>query len=172
MLSFTQKFALGIITAIAFALLFTSYKIYLSKFITLSKNLETILEFIIFSVPFFFFLINLEDASIGLLSGFLYKTVEKTTIALLLVEPICFFDIFIFGIAFSVFSFTIAFFHENSMKNVRLSLIGSFALFLAFCLSIFILLVYSKNYPEGVGCFYLQKYFLRIFLILQTIKII
>jgi hypothetical protein len=160
MLSFSDKLLLSTLVSFSLALLFSTYELYFKLLFPIPFQIYIILEVFILSIPFYFLLVNTEEGILGFFSGFIFYFLKSLIFSALKFEQVCIFDSLIFSLSFSILTFSIAFHREQSLKNVKLSLLGSFVVFLAFISSIFILLVYYNYFSEGLLCFYPQAIFL------------
>ena len=153
-MEFSEKLLLGIFSAISLSLFISLIYIYIipSFGIKLPDYVLIVIELIVFSVPFYFFLLNSEDSIIGFISAFIYYFLKSFIMNIVLFSPICFIDIFIFSIAFFIYSLAIAFHRETSLKNAKMSLLGAMGILLAFTIASFILIVYNE-YKSEILCF-------------------
>jgi len=154
-LSFGDKALLTFICSLSIAVFFSVYQLYYFYLFPMTKSTQVVFELLFLSFPLYFFFLNVEDGSLGLLGGFTYSFTKSLILGFLKTEPLCIFDNMIFTFAFSLISLAISFQREQSLKNVRFSLLGTVMIFLAFSIAIFILLVYYNTYPKGLMCFYL-----------------
>ena len=159
-MEFSEKLLLGIISSFSFSLFFSLFYIFIFPAlpIEIPEKILIVFELLTFSLPFYFFLLNTEDSIIGFISSFIYYFLKSIVLNLCTYSPICFFDIFIFSIAFFIYALAIAFHKENSLKNAKMSLLGSMAILLAFTIASFILIVYSEQRVENF-CFNLITLF-------------
>jgi hypothetical protein len=155
-LSFGDKALLTFVCSLTIAIFFSVYQIYFFYLFPATKSIQVVFELLFLSLPLYFFLLNVEDGSLGILSGLTYFFVKAFIISVLKVEPICIFDGIIFTFSFTILALAISFQREQSLKNVRFSLLGTVTIFLAFSIAILTLLVYYNTYPKGLMCFYLS----------------
>jgi hypothetical protein len=154
-LSFSDKALLTFICSLTIAILFCVYQLYFFYLFPTTKSTQIVFELLFLSLPLYFFFLNVEDGSLGMLAGLTYFFTKSLIMGLLKTEPVCIFDGFIFTFSFTLLALAISFQREQSLKNVRFSLLGTVMIFLVFSIDIFILLVYYTTYPKGLMCFYL-----------------
>jgi hypothetical protein len=156
-LSFGDKAQLTFICSLTIAIFFCVYQLYFFYLFPTTKNTLIVFELLFLSLPLYFFLLNVEDGFLGILAGLTYFFTKSLIIGVLKTEPVCIFDGFIFTFSFTLLTLAISFQREQSLKNVRFSLLGTVMIFLVFSIDIFILLVYYTTYPKGLMCFYLPR---------------
>jgi len=161
-LAFEDKALLGIISSLVIALVFSVSEIYFFAHLEIGLQFYLILQLFSLSVPFYFFLINMEDSVIGLFSGMVYYSTKGMLLSFVKTEPFCVFDVLVFSIAFFIYCLAISFHREQSLKNVRFSLIGMFGILLAFSVSVMMTTFYFSTF-SGMLCFYPQKYLPFVF---------
>jgi len=161
-----DRLALSLLSSIAMSFLFSFYSIYVDPLIT-PKGLSLIVEFLLFSLPFFFIFTSVYDGFIGLFSGITYMSFKHIILNFLSVGEFCPIPIIIFGIAFSIFSFSIGFQKEASMKSARISGAGIAVTLLGFIISSLMLIVY--NYSYSVECIDIRSVIYKIIYFLSSL---
>jgi len=166
MLKFSEKLLFTFISSISMAILFSVFYSYIYARIPVPMEIMVITEIFIFSLPFYFFLLEATDSVLGLLGGFIYIALKEFLMAMLKQSPICFLSFIIFPIAFFIYSLGISFSRDQSLKEAKMSILAVFVLFLTFISSVFILIVYNNVFLQQTQCtelFRIFYFFSKIF---------
>ena len=140
-MEFSDKALLALIVPIAIGIIFPLFEIY----VQLDIFWISVLELFIFSIPFYFFLLEAPDAFLAIPSAFIFITTKGFIKGFVLDKTFCLVDSIIFTIAFAIYAGAIAFHRESAFKEARLGLLSTFVLILAFSIALFIWIVY-KHY--------------------------
>lgn len=161
-ITFGDKFLISFVFSISVACLFSIYQLYFSSYFQIPEELLIIIELLSLSFIHFFILLNIEDGVIGFFSGLTYSLTKDLIISFIKMEEICLLNALIFSLAFFIISLAIAFQREQSLKNVRFSLLGATLILLSFSIASFLLIVYSRSF-QPLLCFYPQKILISLF---------
>jgi len=160
-----DRMFLSILASISMAFIFSFYSLFIDPYIS-SKGLSLIIEFLIFSSPFFFIFTSVYDGFIGLFSGITYMSFKHIILNLLSISEFCPIPIIIFGIAFSIFSVSIGFQKEASMKSARISGAGIAVTLLGFIFSSLMLIAYHYSY--SIDCIDIRSVIFKIIYLLSS----
>ncbi len=150
MIKFRDKLLLGIISSISCSIVFSIYELYFSLYFPLTPQMLTIVQLLVLSIPFYFFLLHTEDSIIAMLSGFIFHFFKSLIIDFIKYQPFCLFNSFAWGLSFFILGLAIAFHREVALTEARVGLLSTFFIFFAFIFSAFIILtIESLSCPIG-----------------------
>ncbi|RLI98724.1 MAG: hypothetical protein DRP00_01460 [Candidatus Aenigmatarchaeota archaeon] len=139
-MEFSEKALLALIIPFAFGIVFPLFELY----VQLDVFWISALELFVFSIPFYFFLLETPDAFLAFPSAFIFITTKGFIKGYILGKTFCLVDSLIFPIAFTIYAGAIAFHRESAFKEARLGLLSTFLLILAFSIALFIWIVYKQ----------------------------
>jgi len=147
-----DKLVFSIISAMTIALLFSMYELYLYSYINIPENIYYVLQMFILTIPMYFFIINSEDGVFGFTTGLFYYLFKYIIVGSLSTVSICLIDMMMFSIAVLIVGLGIGFQKEQTLRNVKLSMLGVFVIMLAYMVSIMMLMVYFTSF-SGMMCY-------------------
>ena len=146
MISFAEKLIFSIICSLILSIFSTFFTLIIKPQIPL--HYSVFLELFLLSVPYFIFFSQTIDFIAGSIGAVFYSLVKSILLFYLAGTPVCLGSILIFVFAFSIISLAIAYQREQSLKEAKLSFLGTAGILFAFIFSFLLLITYYTLFQE------------------------
>jgi len=146
MITFGEKLGIALLVSFLSSITFSFLQVHV--LVVVPPHFLPLIELLFFSAPFFFFLTETIDGPIGVLASLTYYVLKEVLLWYAVASPVCLFSILLFCLAFTFLSFAIAYQHEQSLKEAKLSFLGVVWILFAFTFGAFLLTTYHGMFEE------------------------
>lgn len=150
MISFSEKLAVSIVYAFLFSIFSIFFNLKIVKEFSIPLYYSIFIELILLSIPSFLFFSQTIDFLIGISSAILYSLLKSAALFYIAGTQVCLFSIVLFITSFSIISLAIAYQREQSLKEAKLSFLGTAAIIFAFLFSFLLLITYYTLFEEAI----------------------